>query len=224
MMLRNNKRPSHYTTKEKKNEKSLSLLSSTLEPHCHRATKHHTSQDAANPLCPLKVWQEYRRNVYLEPLQIVKVPTEKPIDSLYNISSKRTYLVDERLLTGWTRQWCAGNEPFPKYKLTSSRSVGIPPRTLGSMRQLSILDKKTILSGNNQRLSEDLAWISGLDSVGSLRAGDPYSKPKKRKNCTRDRFRKGLVSSTLKNTNVLPLVNGSKYIACDPCVLQSRLV
>ncbi|XP_078404015.1 uncharacterized protein LOC144684251 [Cetorhinus maximus] len=112
----------------------------------------------------------------------------------------------------------------PLKNLSSSKPVGRPSRMLVSMRQLSILDKKTILSENNERLSEDLTWISGLESVGSLRTGDPNGELKKRRSCSKDKFRKGLASRSLKNTNVLPLVNGSKYFACDPCVLQSRLV
>ncbi|XP_072322864.1 uncharacterized protein [Scyliorhinus torazame] len=210
MMLRSNKRRFHNKL--------------ALEQHYYRNTQYPTSQDSTNSLRPLKVWQGYRGNVYFEPLRIVKVPAESTIETLYKISYKRTYAVDERLLAGWAKQWCTGNEPSHRYNVSSSQPVGKPSRVLGSMRQLSIEDKKITLSDNNGSLPEDLTWICGLESVGSLRTGNPTSKLKERDNCTRDKFRKGLTSRSFKNTTVLPVVNGSKYFACDPCILQSRLV
>ncbi|XP_032894637.1 uncharacterized protein LOC116984555 [Amblyraja radiata] len=198
-MLTINKIPTHQPAK--------------LELHCQRVMEFPPAM-TQNP--------GFQGNVYFEPLRIVKLSTETPVERLNKVSSTRSCPADESLLTRWTGHWYAENHSSQKNKSPISRSVGGFPRKLGSLRQLSILDKSAILSKNNQHISEDLTWISGLESLGSLRTGDPNSKPKKRSNCVINRYHKGLVCTTLKNTSVLPLVNASKYIACDTFALQQR--
>ncbi|XP_059832368.1 uncharacterized protein LOC132397567 [Hypanus sabinus] len=186
-------------------------LPKKLESHRQRAIKYPTSSGAAD--IPYTV-NGFRGNVYFEPLQIVKLSTRNSIEKPSKISSTKSYPADERLLTRWNGHWCTGNQTSLKDKSPSFRSVGASPRQLGSLRQLSILDKNAVLSKHNQHLSEDLAWICSLESLGSLRTRVPNSKPKKRINYPISQFCKGVVSRALKNSSELPLINGSNYITC----------
>ncbi|XP_033109033.1 uncharacterized protein LOC117110435 isoform X2 [Anneissia japonica] len=155
-------------------------------------TYFYVTQKTQQQFSPLKAWKGYHGNVYFEPM------TCKHLDiaSSDKYSQERTKSADETSKNAHThlpdleertqsRVSDTKTERSKTVRSTGSNSAkSVASRTkklsisqrsliLPKMRQMSILDKRSVIRDNNPRIREDMSWISSQESTGSLCIGRP---------------------------------------------------
>ncbi|XP_030836249.1 uncharacterized protein LOC755341 [Strongylocentrotus purpuratus] len=181
------------------------------------------SQSKPVPLKPMKVWKGYRGNVYFEPMVCRRAPfssaSSNPKPNERVASSHLPVIPKSAEIT--TNGAPANPAHFNSHSATTSRSQ--PPNgrrtaasgaksatsTRSSGRQLAILDKTTVLSRMDYNAAEDIKWISGIESTGTLQigpsgdklAGRAYKVYRNGPKHPKLRIRRGLVSHNLAGNN-----------------------
>ena len=177
-----------------------------------------------------QVWKGYHGNIYFEPIAIQKAsasPAPTPaIPPIHNISDPLRQIlarssplksVQERLAIVKARQSSQGVHP----RHDSANSLISMGSSLSS-KPRAILDKRTVFQNpNNESLKEDLIWVAGQESTGSLRVETHHGqlhKEREVKSATggnKDKICKGSVAHkiyAIKNRGFPFLsVQGDKY-------------
>ncbi|XP_072171559.1 uncharacterized protein [Diadema setosum] len=156
----------------------------------------YVEQQRPLPMRPMKVWKGYQGNVYFEPMVCRSAPLNLP--PTYDLSSPdhrqssksssrfpsiSSHSADSRSrlrqLNGddaeSSVQFSFQSET-PRTATRSGRRGGTKSAMSSrsgaqSQRQLAILDKYTVLGKMDYNAAEDLKWISGIESTGTLQIG-----------------------------------------------------
>ncbi|XP_064637437.1 uncharacterized protein LOC135493792 [Lineus longissimus] len=141
-------------------------------------------QEKPTPMPPLKAWRGYHGNVYFEPIQVNQAKVENPPEPMQPKvhSDTMSRIMMSRLSHQSNR---SGN------RSTSSQSAS--PQVL-KYRKMAILDKNSVIERENPHLHEDIEWIRGQESVGSLRV---EQAKKKRVSFSREKIMKGSVARSM---------------------------
>ncbi|XP_071951537.1 uncharacterized protein [Antedon mediterranea] len=144
----------------------------------------------------LKAWKGYHGNVYFEPMTCKQLASggdkEHHIARSSNKSSKTGRFslpnLDGR---SQSRVSFASDTKTDQSNRVKTRSRSVRSSVSRSnkstsqnasisqkMRQMSILDRQSVMKRSNSRLSEDMNWISGQESTGSLCIGQPQQRTK----------------------------------------------
>lgn len=154
------------------------------------------SQSQPLPMEPLKAWKGYNGNMYFEPISIKparlgSVATAErrgggsDADGETPASVARTRVGKARTAPASR----SGGASDPE-AAAAAAALGSPPDLL--FRQMSVLDKRAVMSRLNRHLHEDLAWIRGQEAVGSLiEAATPGDKARERDKYRPERIRHG---------------------------------
>ncbi|XP_050416321.2 uncharacterized protein LOC126830093 [Patella vulgata] len=132
------------------------------------------------PMPPLKAWRGYHGNVYFEPITINSLQQNQST----NVPLDRCNHRNHQMLLARSRMSSQNN-------VQSRQFVHSRPVT----QQLVVLDRNVVLNKFNENSTQDLVWLEGQDSTGSL-AIRPQSFGSRRRPASsrHDRICKGSVS------------------------------
>nr|XP_054754779.1 uncharacterized protein LOC129260823 [Lytechinus pictus] len=181
------------------------------------------SQCKPLPMKPMKVWKGYCGNVYFEPMVCRRAPLSAPTtDTHPNQRTSSSHLpVIPKSAEITTNNDTENTGRFNSHSATTSRSQAQSGRrtaasgtksamsTRSTGRQLAILDKTTVLSRMDYNAAEDIKWISGIESTGTLQIGPSgdkltgraYKVYRNGEKHPKLRIRRGLVSHNLAANN-----------------------
>ncbi|KAK3593540.1 hypothetical protein CHS0354_018621 [Potamilus streckersoni] len=133
------------------------------------------NQNKPIPMEPLKAWQGYHGNVYFEPIKINPVSKTDDTKSLPDTRQGSLLMANDRQRRA---QMIAGRKkgissekmerPATDNCSVSSQMTKMSVSSRPSTRQMVLLDKSTILSKFDDNSHEDLVWLEGQESTGSL--------------------------------------------------------
>ena len=171
-----------------------------------------------------QAWKGYYGNVYFSPISVQSAPaaphphppapdidrcSEKLQEILIrsNTPSRRSRSVTSKRTTTSSAVSTVSN---PRSSASSKRALvkrsqsmisvksktSALSRASAGSRQMSLLDKRSVMSNLNENFTEDVAWIQGLESIGSLNVmrNDVITIDQRRSNThgfDRERLRKG---------------------------------
>lgn len=167
-----------------------------------------------------QAWRGYNGNVYFEPIQVSPMkgpPAQQESDILERPQSQSRQSYPQYRGAGPSRAQPSPirSSSLPTYPVKLSTSIN-----RSGERQMSVLDKRSVINRFNPTIQEDLEWIEGQENTGTL----AFNSRKKKNNHhstepvkpPRDRVCKGLVSH--KNVHLrkkkLPqlTVSGDKFM------------
>ncbi|KAL3878521.1 hypothetical protein ACJMK2_030861 [Sinanodonta woodiana] len=133
------------------------------------------NQNRPIPMEPLKAWQGYHGNVYFEPIKINPVSKTDDAKSLPDTRIGSLSGASERqrraqMIAGRRRGISSEKmeRPATDNHSVSSQMTKMSVSSRPSTRQMVLLDKSTILSKFDDNIHEDLVWLEGQESTGSL--------------------------------------------------------
>lgn len=156
-----------------------------------------------------QAWRGYHGNVYFEPIQVHPAGRSEPtLDvqlttaaSISRLTSRTNTLGKEGSLSPETTKNKDSNS-MPTISLqgrhsklsrastttsTKSAKSNKPP----GPRQMSVLDKKNVFTKYNENIHEDMEWIKGQESTGSLCISPESDKERRRSMLSKERICKG---------------------------------
>ncbi|ELT89324.1 hypothetical protein CAPTEDRAFT_207198 [Capitella teleta] len=149
-------------------------------PGPHTPKYFYINQKKPRPMEPLKAWRGYHGNVYFQPIHIEQAqyaePNQSPLPDVERCSKElrdillRSRRSPSRALTEPAVNRSSGNTPSmgdcPSRLSRARSSASIKYQ---GPRQMSILDKQNVfLQSGDENLEEDLIWLMGRESTGSL--------------------------------------------------------
>ncbi|KAK2170511.1 hypothetical protein LSH36_2g00003 [Paralvinella palmiformis] len=144
----------------------------------------YVEQTKPSPMTPLQAWRGYHGNVYFEPIKVQparystpeqqEMPLEKCSDQLRDILKRSRRVQSSRSVPIAP---VAGHEfvsirPLARSMTNlgrnSARSNSSSQHRQAGYRKMAVLDKRMVFSENNENIHEDIIWIVGQESTGSL--------------------------------------------------------
>lgn len=156
-------------------------------------------QEKPVPMEPLKAWRGYNGNIYFQPINVCPLKVDNT--DLRAKTSLPRQRAPQRVKTSKSLVLAEkeNHQPLVESRSESrqtAKSSNASRRS--SNRQMAILDKQTVLNRLNDSIHEDLVWLEGQESTGSL-AVRPKTYPDRTKEKERDlqynkeRIKKGSV-------------------------------
>ena len=152
-----------------------------------------------NLIFPLQAWRGYHGNVYFEPIEVKSAILDGDTlegqltnaSAICRLASRNQPLPEPTtsdlpsLVPERGRSKAPASRPIP-------RSGSSPSSSLGGHgpRPMAVLDKRQVLRSHNEHLREDLQWIHGQESTGSL-CISPDSEARRRALLSKERICKG---------------------------------
>lgn len=163
----------------------------------------YVTQKRAQPVPPVKVWKGYHSNLYFEPFVCRKSeltsPNAKPNKYPHNLMSptsapktlesgielpklypppsmsqkSRSQTASTKSVRIATSAISARTATKSRASTSSAMPKSRPLTTATTTRQLAVLDKLSVLSTFDANLGEDIRWIDGMESTGTLQVGEP---------------------------------------------------
>ncbi|XP_076811766.1 uncharacterized protein LOC143458778 isoform X2 [Clavelina lepadiformis] len=162
------------------------------------------------PLQPVKAWPGYGGNVYFQPFKAVSKPirdrtysSRTPVRRSRSVSSyppEKLTTTPDLYSVSKLSSFHFSSPSFADSKITPSRFAS---ETLAfdeieddiskrNRRQMAHLDKNFVLSmSGNTKFTEDWTWISGKESLGTLKIGNPLLEVRRHSN--RERYNRQTV-------------------------------
>ncbi|KAK6172721.1 hypothetical protein SNE40_016325 [Patella caerulea] len=135
------------------------------------------------PMPPLKVWRGYHGNVYFEPITINSLQQNQSTTVPLDRCNHRNH----QMLLARSRMSSQNNVQSKQF--AHSRPV---------TQQLVVLDRNVVLNKFNENSTQDIVWLEGQDSTGSLTIRPQSFGSRRRPASSRhDRICKGSVSRKL---------------------------
>ncbi|XP_006822868.1 uncharacterized protein LOC100372543 [Saccoglossus kowalevskii] len=184
----------------------LPLLVTSLPDHPYRHfpdSYFYVTQQRPLPAAPVKAWRGYHGNVYFEPLQCKRMETAPSLRDKSYYNSVFVKSRGSRSVTFSPKKEILNRH---QYKRVTTKKPG--------SRQMAILDKTSVIQRMDENVQEDVRWISGLESVGSLRVGSVGSATSRSNPDRSDKMKicRGFVSHStsprFQNLPVVPLKGG----------------
>ncbi|ESO93664.1 hypothetical protein LOTGIDRAFT_153114 [Lottia gigantea] len=196
-------------------EQAMNLLSKRCTSSQHDINNQYSPeyfyihQTKPTPMPPLKAWRGYHGNVYFEPITINSLQNQ-PVSPTSPV--ERCQNKNHQLLVSRSRM---ASRNSLKSRLSNKSIVKSRPVT----QQVVILDKNTVLNRLDEISPQELAWLNGQDSTGSLSLRPQTVGSVRRPASSRyDRICKGSVSGKLRQSALLRNeppkinVNGDRFV------------